>query len=565
MMEHPLLNAIMSGPDICLLSERSGVVAFANETALALFNCASIDELNKRIKAGSLKSAVGMQVLAQHQKVRNLNKKDAVLRTLIGEQEQDYWYSLYTWKVRDGAKGTGYVFSRGADLTTSPMAEEYLNIHRVLEALPDIVFAKDLDGKFTVANGAVAKMMHAKSADELIGRSDFDYYPPDLAKYYRDDELEMLETGKSLILEQPVLHEDGSRGYLCSLKVPLRDRRGKLVGYVGHGRDVTETRSAEYLVRQQEAELQEAQLLAGMGSLSWLVGTRKVTGSDGFRRLLGLPKKSRDVSVQQILKRIPREERHHLLKVATTVLRRKSRGKLQFTIKTHRGIKTIDAVVHFGRTFEEQPALFWSLHDVTKQVRVQSRLEELAFTDALTGIANRIAFFRRAEEILTEDDEADAPPRSMLLIDLDEFKPVNDSHGHAIGDKLLMRVAQRLKKCLRDGDLLARLGGDEFCVLLRGEEGAGRHDRVAKRVVKTIGAPYRIAGTKVKVSASVGIALDVSAREGVEGALARADCALYSVKKSGRNGFAYTTDKLVRARKPQARRNNRPTANKSAA
>ncbi|WP_461096616.1 diguanylate cyclase domain-containing protein [Streptomyces bullii] len=172
--------------------------------------------------------------------------------------------------------------------------------------------------------------------------------------------------------------------------------------------------------------------------------------------------------------------------------------------------------------------------DVTDQVAQQAQLERLAFHDALTGLPNRALFADRVAHALRKRTTDTAPP-AVLFIDLDGFKAVNDSAGHAAGDALLVHAARRLQASVRAEDTVARLGGDEFAALLEGEAGTHppRAREVAERLLSALTKPYRIADEDAFVSASIGISV---ARPGVtpEELLHQADQAMYEAKRAGK-------------------------------
>ena len=124
----------------------------------------------------------------------------------------------------------------------------------------------------------------------------------------------------------------------------------------------------------------------------------------------------------------------------------------------------------------------------------------------------------------------------MHYLDLDGFKPVNDRHGHAVGDKLLAAVAARMRQVARDGDVVARMGGDEFAVLQQGVDQADRALSLAWRLIEAIGQPCEIETHRVQVGASVGIAMWPSGGRDAESLLRHADMAMYRAKQAGRNG-----------------------------
>jgi diguanylate cyclase (GGDEF)-like protein len=162
----------------------------------------------------------------------------------------------------------------------------------------------------------------------------------------------------------------------------------------------------------------------------------------------------------------------------------------------------------------------------------ERELRHQAFHDGLTGLANRALFLDRLDHAL-ELHRSDLRPLAVLLCDLDDFKVVNDTQGHAAGDELLVRVAERLRGALRSADTLARLGGDEFAVLL---EHGDEAESVAVRVVAALDAPFFVAGRALGVRASVGVALvDATATTpGTDELLARADTAMYAAKRAGK-------------------------------
>ena len=180
------------------------------------------------------------------------------------------------------------------------------------------------------------------------------------------------------------------------------------------------------------------------------------------------------------------------------------------------------------------PVVALSGHDVTTRLQVEADLLHQVSHDSLTGLPNRVALLRLAVEAVAAAGPAN--PLSVLVIDLDRFKDVNDSLGHAVGDDLLALVGPRLRAALRPTDTIARLGGDEFAVLLptAGEDGARA---IADRLAEALDSPFEVDGMDLHVEASIGIA--VSHRDQrvettmVEGLLREADIAMYRAKDEG--------------------------------
>jgi diguanylate cyclase (GGDEF)-like protein/PAS domain S-box-containing protein len=178
--------------------------------------------------------------------------------------------------------------------------------------------------------------------------------------------------------------------------------------------------------------------------------------------------------------------------------------------------------------------------DVSERKAFEEQLAHQAFHDSITGLANRALFKDRVEHAL-ERQTRDEDPVSVLFMDLDDFKTINDSLGHAAGDQLLAEVGERLRGCLRMPDTAARFGGDEFAILLEdGGEGVGAAD-VAARILEALEGPFHLEDQDVFVRASIGIATAQPERatgpEGAEELLRNADVAMYIAKEAGKGRY----------------------------
>jgi diguanylate cyclase (GGDEF)-like protein len=172
-------------------------------------------------------------------------------------------------------------------------------------------------------------------------------------------------------------------------------------------------------------------------------------------------------------------------------------------------------------------------HSLSQLTVLQEQLRHEASHDPLTGMANRLLFGSRVDQALAQAGQH----VGVLFIDIDDFKTVNDSLGHAAGDELLRAIADRIGQCLRPGDVAARLGGDEFAVLLIGIDAPATAVRIAERVIESLREPFIIAAEEVLTHASIGIATAIdTVRDGQE-LLQNADLALYTAKSSGKSRY----------------------------
>ena len=199
----------------------------------------------------------------------------------------------------------------------------------------------------------------------------------------------------------------------------------------------------------------------------------------------------------------------------------------------------IDVLTYWRHTmFCDRPAQLVAIMDVTEKRQAEARIAHMAHHDALTGLPNRVLFHERLDEALLRVRRY-REKLAVLYLDLDQFKTVNDTLGHPAGDKLLVAVAERLRTCLRDSDMVARFGGDEFAVLQIGLAGPHEAGALAERIVTLLSEPYDIDGQQVVIGASVGIALAPADGETADQLLRNADMALYQAKEDGRRTFCF--------------------------
>jgi len=175
-----------------------------------------------------------------------------------------------------------------------------------------------------------------------------------------------------------------------------------------------------------------------------------------------------------------------------------------------------------------------SFRDVTERRKAEQEIVRLATTDSLTGLANRNLYHQRLNDAI-EAADASGDSVALLAIDLDNFKPVNDTLGHPAGDKVLKAIAQRLLRLCRSNDLLARVGGDEFSLLVTSIEAAEPLDSLAERLIDAVAEPIRLDGEMVYLGVSVGIARYPGEAKDAEQLIQHADRALYQAKHAGKN------------------------------
>ena len=182
----------------------------------------------------------------------------------------------------------------------------------------------------------------------------------------------------------------------------------------------------------------------------------------------------------------------------------------------------------------DQPNLIFQIQDITDKKSAEQKLQHEATHDILTGLPNRSYFMNRLHAALERTREVVGYKASILFIDLDRFKYVNDSLGHLIGDELLKGIAERLGECLRPSDTVARLGGDEFTILVEGKYDISEVTRIAERIQAKFQMPFDLRGHEVYSSASIGILHASDKHLSSEDMMRDADTAMYQAKRAGK-------------------------------
>ena len=181
--------------------------------------------------------------------------------------------------------------------------------------------------------------------------------------------------------------------------------------------------------------------------------------------------------------------------------------------------------------------------DAQTQEYILERLHYLAYYDGLTGLPNRRLFLDRLNMSISHA-RRDKHMLALLFIDLDQFKQINDTLGHKVGDELLIGASERMRSCLRDEDTLARLAGDEFTAILPGIPHPDAVEHVAHKFLECCARPLKINGHELSITASIGCAIYPNDGEDADSLLQHADLAMYRIKESGRNGYLRYTPEM---------------------
>ena len=298
--------------------------------------------------------------------------------------------------------------------------------------------------------------------------------------------------------------------------------------------DVTE-------LKRDSALFLRTQALARIGGWEWDGGRQRLYLTEESLRIIGRsddPPRSLEVALTHVLA----EDRSRVEEALQSVLR--DGGALDLEIRVRRANGELRWVRLIGQAEGRAPMttrITGTLQDITQRRQIEEALRSQARTDPLTGLYNRDGILAELEQRLG----AGAADCTVIYIDLDRFKLVNDLLGHAAGDQLLVSAARRLERCVGEGGLLARFGGDEFLAVV-GEGGRAPAEAMAARITQAFGEGFRYAGEEFSITASVGMAHYPDHGRTVQQLVNNADAAMYDAKRRGRNTWQVFTPELER-------------------
>ena len=399
----------------------------------------------------------------------------------------------------------------------------------IVESSSDAIVGQALDGTVLSWNEA-AESMYGYTAAEMIGQNIRRLMPDELVPEF-ESMLARVAHGEGV--ERVVTKRRRRDGDLLDVSLslsPVRNSAGEVVSLAGIARDITAEKRAAEAVADSEASFRL--LFSANPQPMWVyeMGTyRFLEVNDAAVRHYGY---SREQFLAMTIVDIrPAEDVERLLAAATMDLKARETTGWRHKLADGR-IIDVDITSH-RLPFAGRDAVLVAAQDVTDRNALEAQLRHQAFHDSLTGLSNRALFNDRVEHALGRRDEAPGPV--VLLLDLDRFKLVNDSLGHAVGDELLIAVAQRLQEAVRSSDTVARLGGDEFAVLLE-QCWPMRAERHAARLLEAVAQPLLLSGKQVDVTGSIGIAAGEPGLSAGE-LLRNADMAMYRAKAAGGGCF----------------------------
>lgn len=389
------------------------------------------------------------------------------------------------------------------------------------------------------------------SAEEIVGQHYSLFYDhEDRAAGIPQRNLELARSTGRFEEQGWRLRKDGSAFRAHVVIDAVLDTDGQLLGFAKITRDVSERhRYEQELLKAKELAEQHSQEMVDLSRfldsvIANIPASLIVQDLDSHRILLANQQAERLFGGQgaSMIGQLPEDclqpEAADYLQQQLTRGSRSSKGYASETrVNTACGPRTLRSRASLSENRDGQPDyVLFVAEDATEELAAHAQIHHMAHHDALTGLPNRTLFHERLKQALLRAEES-GKLTAALCLDLDNFKNINDSLGHAFGDKLLRALGTRLRGELRDQDTLARLGGDEFAVVLNGMDSPQAACVTARRLIEAMAPVFRIEGHQFSVGVSIGIAIAPNDHEHAEQLLGYADMALYEAKRNGRNRY----------------------------
>ncbi|MGQ0708667.1 MAG: PAS domain S-box protein [Rhodoferax sp.] len=459
---------------------------------------------------------------------------------MVEEAGRRLWRETYKSPVVVEGEVIGTVgFAR--DITARKLLLEQVQtsqslLRRIIHALPDLVWLKDPQGVYLACNRRF-EAFFGQTEDKIIHKTDYDYVDKELADFFREnDRLAVLQGSARRNEEWVTFASDGHQELLETTKTPIFGDDGALIGVLGVGHDITARRRAEDALRLSASVFSHAREAIVITDARGVV----IDVNAAFTRITGF-------------------ERAQMLEQPIAMLHSGNQGQEQYGrmsqallsqghwegevwMRRHSGevfavLESASAVHGPDGGIEHFVAMF---SDITSQKKSQRRLERIAHYDALTDLPNRVLFSDRLQQAMASAVRHQRP-MALVFVDLDGFKAVNDRHGHAAGDLLLVRLAARMRRCVREGDTVARLGGDEFVAVLVDLATVQAAQPLLERLLHSLSQPVQWSdGVSLQVSASMGVVLylhQAATATSAQELMLLADAAMYRAKMAGKNRF----------------------------
>ena len=432
----------------------------------------------------------------------------------------------------------------GHDITHLRRTEQELRsreqeFRTLAENSPDVIVRYNKEGLRVYIN-PVYEQLYGMSTSEAIG-TPITYRSPlpiEAVTRHHEGILNILQSAQPASVEATWTRANGEQIVQHIQAVPEFDQHGQVVSVLSIARDIS-------TLKATERRLEQAETLARLGhwQLDFRLGTLRLSGE--LCRMIDKPRNWSPTQKEVLAMLTIKERRQVLDRFHQAFSERSTSLALEYCIAVGEQLLHMHSHMSIEYTADGTPLqMLGTAQDITELKTYQKRLHTLAFYDVLTELPNLELFEERLQQALLQAGRSGREV-AVAILDLDNFKVVNDTLGHGAGNELLREVAQRLRCSVRDIDTVARLGGDEFALIFPQFADVIELDNLGGRVLRSIAGIYRIRGREVFVSGSLGIARSPQDAGSIGELLQYADSAMYHAKARGRNNVQLYTSRLT--------------------
>jgi len=422
------------------------------------------------------------------------------------------------------------------------LAESERRFRLITDSMPQLVWVMSPEGIITYINERFRQYV---GPQVQIGADFVVPVHPDDIEATQQALRESLRTGNEYRIEHRGRSAQGEYRWFLSHGVPLKDEAGNILSWYGSSTDIDDIRRTTDDLRRSQETLRLAAELTGLGLWEFYADTDELVWDDTNRRNYGIAPTD-PVNYDMFIARVHPNDRERVDSAAKQFAT--SSAHRIFT--EFRILRLNDGAERWLRVNGEsltgqdgRRRLVGTALDITDSKLAEQRIRDASQRDVLTGLPNRALLFEYCTHLLAIAQRTRSGG-ALLFIDLDRFKPINDTHGHDVGDQVLKQVARRLLACTRQEDIVGRLGGDEFVVALPHPDDVHGPATVARNIVERLSEPYYIDELQLHLSPSIGISLYPRHATDLDALIKCADIAMYEAKKAGRKRFRFYTPAL---------------------
>lgn len=505
-----------------------------NSPAAAIF---SLTDKSIGLKLPNMRLPLGMQDFSL--KVSEAINGIRIVEEQVFSNERHYLLHISPYETTQPGQ-------RGAILSlmdhTERLAQEKLvresreRLLAIMNNSTSAIVLKDLAGRYEFVNRQFEQIYGLESKD-VLGKTDKQLFPGKIADANRSKELDVIKHQQPMETDDTLVRYDGDR-HLLSIRFPLLNAEGVIQGICSQSTDVTDRKLAEEKLRLAARVFDRA----GEGIIVTDALCNILTVNDAFTTVTGYSASDVMGKSPSILKSGRQGDDFYRVLWETI----STQGWWQGEIWNRRKNGDVYPEWLNINTVHDSEGVITNYVGIFSDISIvkesQRRMEFLATHDELTELPNRALFMDRIRQAIARS-ERNQNIFSVMFIDLDNFKVINDSLGHHAGDELLNKVAAELRDCIRASDTVARFGGDEFALLIE-DSSPAEADALARRIGESFMKSIDLNGHAVYVGCSIGISLYPSDGEDVETLLKNADAAMYQAKESGKRTYHFFTDEI---------------------